>query len=172
MSISFRTGMVCVIRAVFPSRIDFLADDNIGAGVFSHPPCPRDGIQQRNGPRRLKDQRILDRPDHVDRPALVLDDGHRHDGIDQHIPLGQRLGNRRLQLRGNHTPHLDRVFEHRQADIAVRIHPHGARQFRRIVDGKRQQIVGPNRLGGQVGVGIIKIRGSSSFRLLGVDGSR
>ncbi len=163
--------MVCVILAGFPSSHDLLADDNIGAGVFSHSACARDRIQQRDGSRSLKNQRILDRPNHVDRPALVLDDGYRYDGVDQNLTLGQGLGNRGFHLGRNHAPHRDRVFEHRQAYISVGIHPHGARQLRRIVDGEGQQIVGPDRLGGQIGVGVIEIRDrrDGPVRLLGIN---
>jgi len=73
-------------------------------------------------------------------------------GLTSSFFRAQGFGNRLLQFRRQQTNPREFGARASADDIATGVYPHGARQFRRIIDRDRQQVVGANGLRRQVWV--------------------
>ena len=82
--------------------------------------------------------------------AVVFGYVHGNERVHDNLLVLQSFGNRQLELAGHQALRLDALFEHRQADEAVGTDADRAGQFRRVVHGDSDQVVGADGLGGKI----------------------
>ena len=127
-------------------------NQDFAAGIFAQPLSAGDRLKKRNGAFSLEHQRHLYSTGDADWPAMILGDRYGNEGVDQDVFLAEPPQQLRSPVPdGIKACGFDALLEHRKPDIAIRAHPDGAAQFRRVINRHRDEVVRSYRLGWKIG---------------------
>ncbi len=128
-----------------------LADEDFAAGILAESLGAGDGFEQGGGSFGLEDEGLLDGAGDADGAGVIFGDGDGDEGIDQDLLLAEGRGDGGFELGGEESLGLDAPLEHGEADVAIGADADGTGEFRGVVDGDGDQVVGADCLGGEVG---------------------